>query len=83
MFYFLLVMKIFNKINLGVGVLQATSRCVSVFNQLKAVPFALTFFLIGIAAFFVFTTVLGFSIGEILVIPAKSNPPFKNPLNLP
>ena len=71
-FYLFFIMKIFNKINLGVGVLVATARCSQVIVQIRFFSWALAGVITLVGGFFFIGTVWGFSVGEILVVPTKS-----------
>ncbi len=66
-------MKIFNKINLGVGVLMATAKCSQVLNQIRFFSWALAGVITLVAGFFFIGTVCGFSVGDIVVVPTESN----------
>lgn len=68
-----LVIKIFNKINLGVGVLKHTAKCSTIFQQIKALPWILSIVLLFVSIYVIVGTIMGFSVGEIIVIEAKSN----------
>jgi len=65
-------MKIFNKINLGVGLLQATTKCATILSQMKFLSWALSAILSLVSAFFFIGTIYGFSVGAIVVVSTKS-----------
>jgi hypothetical protein len=70
--YLMIFAKLFNKINLGIGILQAVSKCAMVMNQIRFVPWVLIFITTGIAAFFIMSITESFSIGTLGTIPALS-----------
>jgi len=65
-------MKIFNKINLGVGLLQSTAKCATILGQVKYLSWGLSGVLTLVSAFFFIGTIWGFSVGEVVVVPTLS-----------
>ena len=64
--------KIFNKINLGIGILESVAKCTTVMNQIRHLPWYFTAAAVGIGAFFLSIIVRGFSIGSITTVQAIS-----------
>ena len=71
--YFLLVMKLFNRINLSIGLLKATAKCSGCLKQLNKIPWILTFIGLFIGFLLLSSMTLAFSIGERKIISAQSN----------
>jgi hypothetical protein len=64
--YVLLIMKLFNKINLAAGFVKSSSKIASVLVQLNALPFVMTGIGIVMGLISVITIVYGLSVGDIV-----------------
>ncbi len=71
--YFLIVMKLFNRVNLAIGIIKATSRLIKILSQTKWVPWILIICEVCLGIWTVACAVLAFGIGEVAIIKAKSN----------
>jgi len=70
--YFGMVMKLFNKINLGIGILKSVSECAVVMHQVRNLPWVLTGIALVVGTIFIYSIVQGFSVGSIFRIPAEN-----------
>ena len=68
--YMLLVIKLFNKINLGIGLLKIASSTTYSLNQVKKLPIILIIFGFIVGGFFIEIIINVFSVGEIKIIDA-------------
>ena len=69
--YALLVVKLFNRINLAIGFVKASSRVVKVLNQLNIVPLVAVFFSIFAASVTLISCLNAMSIGKILTLDSE------------
>lgn len=70
--YLLIVMKLFNSINLAIGILKASGKVTRVLEQMKKIPLIIVAIALVFGIFILTMIILAFSVGTIKIIPAKS-----------
>lgn len=69
--YLLVVMKLFNRINLAIGIIKASGKVSQVLEQIKKIPLIIVAIALVIGIFLLTMIIMAFSIGTINIIPAK------------
>ena len=78
--YLLAVMKLFNKINLAIGIIKASGKVSRVLEQIKKIPIIIVGIALVIGIFMLTMIIMAFSIGTVVVIDAQGH---YNYFNLP
>ena len=65
-------MKVFNSINLAIGIIKASGKVTRVLEQMKKIPFIMIMIALGCGVFLFTMIIMAFSVGEIKIVPAKS-----------
>lgn len=68
-----IIMKVFNRINLSIGIIKATTKLMKILSQSSFLPWILLVIQIAIGAVTVAAAMFALSVGEIVTIDAKSN----------
>lgn len=66
--YTMVVINLFNRINLAIGFIKASSKVVSVLNQLKSVPFASVSFSLIIGFITILACIYALTIGNVILV---------------
>ena len=70
--YLLVVMKVFNSINLAIGIIKASGRVTRVLEKMKRIPLIIVGIALLCGAFLLTMIIMAFSVGEVWMVPAKS-----------
>lgn len=70
--YLIIILKLFGRIQLAIGILKAASQTTEVLSQLKIIPVVMTILGLGFCALTILVSMKSFSCGEIEVISANS-----------
>ena len=65
-------MKVFNSINLAIGIIKASGRVTRVLEQMKRIPLIIVGIALLCGAFLLTMIIMAFSVGEVWMVPAKS-----------
>lgn len=68
----MIVMKLFNSINLAIGIIKAAGRVTRVLEQIRKIPIVIVLIALIFGVFLLTIIVMAFSVGSIKVIPAQS-----------
>lgn len=76
--YLIIILKLFGRIKLAIGILKAASQTTEVLSQLKIIPVIMTILGLGFCILTILVSMKSFSCGEIEVISANSTKKIKN-----
>lgn len=65
-------MKLFNSINLAIGIIKASGKATRVLEQMKKIPLIMVIIALVFGVFLLTLIIMAFSVGSIKIIPAKS-----------
>ncbi|KAL4473830.1 hypothetical protein ABPG74_022694 [Tetrahymena malaccensis] len=71
--YLLIVINLFNRINLAIGFVKASSRVINVLNQLTIVPFFSVLFQVAAGALTILACIYAMTIGQVVLVPTVSS----------
>lgn len=70
--YLLIVITLFNRINLAIGFIKASSKVVKVLNQLNSVPFMSVLFSIFSGTITILSCIYAMTVGDVVLVPTVS-----------